>query len=1403
MLINNAVITGSLTVNGTDVTYITGSSQISSSFLALSSSYLITSASYVVTSGSYAITSASFAQTSGSLSIRTGNLEATSSTLTSASSSFAAQSASLSTRLTTDETNITTLTNASASFAAQSASLSTRLTTDETNFSTTSGSLSTRVTNLEATSSTVSSSFASTSGSIAGRVTTIEGQYATTGSNNFTGPQFINQASNAISFTSTASLYTDGGLRVAKDSFVSGTAYFNNITVYGTSSIEYITSSQVNIGSNVITVNTDTPAIRFGGISVFDSGSTQLTGSLFWDSEKNHWIYSNPSGSAYNSAMLMNGPRNTGSLGTEQGTTNNALMKGQGGDHITSSQMIDDGTTVQIPGALQVTGSIVGSSTVTATNGLLIGNGGATATSGYVPKFTGTSTIGNSIVQDNGSTVSISTSSTVLSLDRTGAGTALIELKTNGTVRSYFGADASVPFIFFNQSASPLMQLNASGNLGLGVTPNTWTLGKSISVGDVGSAVFGFGGYNSLTSGAYFNSGWKYSSSSSSYKPALFVGADGAFSWSNAGAGTADAAITFTQAMTLSDSGNLSINNTNNTYKLDVSGQSVIRASNTNGVALQAVATDANTTIYLRPNNSGYNLISSNYLTTSPYLPLSLSGRENNTDLVLTTSGNVEIGNSAVSNLYKLDVNGTGRFTSNLLAQKVQVGTAASINDATGVGNTLQFANYSAGVFVTASADSYIYKTSSVFGGLSAQTLIFQTRSDVAGGGFAFVAGTTPSAIATISNTGAATFSSSVEARKLYVSPGGGAGSGSDGIANIQTTSSTLGETSELGLLIKNNGTSGYYSQIGFGYAESKVGAVIAGLITNGGGATSSALIFATRSTTTGSDAPTERMRIWSSGNVNIGTTPASDSGYKLDVNGTGRFSGTVIAGNVIYLIGSENNSAKIKAGKYLSIADDGFNVGIGYSSDTVPFSKKLSINGDLYVSGTSLIDGAATFSSSVTATQGRIRENLVNSTTIGSLDVQKTGESAINILGTTYSSIYFGDGANHLEGGIVYEHSTNTLEFRRSGNVNALTIASTGNVGIGTVSPNLSGGASGTTVLTVSATTSARNALLELNGTRTNSTDIVGYVRFFNNGAATPLADIRAERGSSDTVGDLVVTTSNTERLRIASTGAATFSSSIASSISGSGDNTFLLATGTGTGARSMYIANDGAAAIFGIEKAAGGAILGGSSAYASVLYSNNATPLQLGTNQLVRMTITSGGNVNIAGSASSNTRLTVTGVDSTSSNYGLIVNNTAQLTFGVRNDGLIYTGTAANSPYNNTTGGGANAIFAIDGTLQRSTSSLKYKTDVRNYDKGLAEVMSMRPVYYKCKNDGETQFAGLIAEEVHELGLTEFVQYAEDGSPDALSYGNMIALAFKAIQELSAKVDAQAAEINELKNK
>jgi hypothetical protein len=115
--------------------------------------------------------------------------------------------------------------------------------------------------------------------------------------------------------------------------------------------------------------------------------------------------------------------------------------------------------------------------------------------------------------------------------------------------------------------------------------------------------------------------------------------------------------------------------------------------------------------------------------------------------------------------------------------------------------------------------------------------------------------------------------------------------------------------------------------------------------------------------------------------------------------------------------------------------------------------------------------------------------------------------------------------------------------------------------------------------------------------------------------------------------------------------------------------------------------------------------------------------------------------------------------------------------------------------STYGFTTSNAANLfIDSGAGLLYRSTSSLKYKTNVRNYDKGLDILSQMRPVYYEGigVSDSNKTFAGLIAEEVHDLGLTEFVQYAEDGTPDALAYQNMVSLLIKGIQELSAKVTA-----------
>jgi hypothetical protein len=120
----------------------------------------------------------------------------------------------------------------------------------------------------------------------------------------------------------------------------------------------------------------------------------------------------------------------------------------------------------------------------------------------------------------------------------------------------------------------------------------------------------------------------------------------------------------------------------------------------------------------------------------------------------------------------------------------------------------------------------------------------------------------------------------------------------------------------------------------------------------------------------------------------------------------------------------------------------------------------------------------------------------------------------------------------------------------------------------------------------------------------------------------------------------------------------------------------------------------------------------------------------------------------------------------------------------------------------YAQTTSSGANVHVLSNGFLRRSTSSLRYKNTINDATHGLNELLTLRPVTYKGNNDGDTVFGGLIAEEVHDAGLTEFVQYDDDGQPDALAYGNMVSLCIKAIQELKAELDEAKARIVTLEN-
>ena len=56
-----------------------------------------------------------------------------------------------------------------------------------------------------------------------------------------------------------------------------------NLTVFGSSSLVYVTSSQLAVSASTISVNVFEPAERFGGLKIYDSGSSNATASLLWD----------------------------------------------------------------------------------------------------------------------------------------------------------------------------------------------------------------------------------------------------------------------------------------------------------------------------------------------------------------------------------------------------------------------------------------------------------------------------------------------------------------------------------------------------------------------------------------------------------------------------------------------------------------------------------------------------------------------------------------------------------------------------------------------------------------------------------------------------------------------------------------------------------------------------------------------------------------------------------------------------------------------------------------------------------------------------------------------------------------------------------------------------------------
>jgi hypothetical protein len=125
----------------------------------------------------------------------------------------------------------------------------------------------------------------------------------------------------------------------------------------------------------------------------------------------------------------------------------------------------------------------------------------------------------------------------------------------------------------------------------------------------------------------------------------------------------------------------------------------------------------------------------------------------------------------------------------------------------------------------------------------------------------------------------------------------------------------------------------------------------------------------------------------------------------------------------------------------------------------------------------------------------------------------------------------------------------------------------------------------------------------------------------------------------------------------------------------------------------------------------------------------------------------------------------------------------------------------------YTSRPGTGAGVTLVVNtatGVIRETTSSIRFKHDVKEYTKGLNEVKQLEPVTFKYTNDDSAPVdrLGFIAESVDEIGLSEVVLYDTDNLPYSLEYGSMVALLTNAIKEQQAMIESLTARVAALES-
>jgi hypothetical protein len=102
--------------------------------------------------------------------------------------------------------------------------------------------------------------------------------------------------------------------------------------------------------------------------------------------------------------------------------------------------------------------------------------------------------------------------------------------------------------------------------------------------------------------------------------------------------------------------------------------------------------------------------------------------------------------------------------------------------------------------------------------------------------------------------------------------------------------------------------------------------------------------------------------------------------------------------------------------------------------------------------------------------------------------------------------------------------------------------------------------------------------------------------------------------------------------------------------------------------------------------------------------------------------------------------------------------------------------------------------ATIGASGQVVRTPSTRRAKKNIRNLKPDPAAVLRLRPVtfqYRDAESFGKTRRPGLIAEELLELGLDEYVVIDADGSPAGIHYAELVTAVIPVLQDLTARIE------------